>query len=101
VVPYYEKGILAGSTSGLPALMSWYVQVCWPINTYIQPGDNYTLAVQAEPAVLDTINWDLNNGTLELSTIGGFTTGYPILAVVGSPSCQWYCSGDPFIGEPA
>ena len=56
--------------------------MCWPFNTYIQPGDNYSLIVQSEDVVQQALTWDLNNDTLELSTTADFASGYPIEVVV-------------------
>ena len=53
-------------------------QVCWPFNTYIQPGDNYTVDLQAEDVVLNAMTFNVtDDGTLQLST--GGTSSLPIL----------------------
>ena len=60
-------------------------QVCWPINTLIQPGSNYSLELQAEASVLQALSWDVTNSSLQLSTSGSFRTLYPIVAIVRDP----------------
>lgn len=69
------------------AQVVWPLQICWPFNTYIQPGDNYTLDLQAEDVVLQAIDLNVtDNGTLQLSTDGDFQSPYPIVAIVRSLS---------------
>ncbi|CAK0736661.1 hypothetical protein CVIRNUC_000782 [Coccomyxa viridis] len=58
------------------------VQVCWPINTLIQPGSNYSLELQAQTAVLQALTWDVSNSSLQLSTNSSFRSLYPIVAIV-------------------
>lgn len=58
-------------------------QVCWPFNTYIQPGDNFTVDLQAEDVVLDAMRLNVtDDGTLQLSTEGNFRSPYPVVAIV-------------------
>ena len=57
-------------------------QVCWPVNTLIQPGSNYSLELQAEASVLQALSWDVTNSSLQLSTNGSFRSLYPIVAIV-------------------
>lgn len=58
-------------------------QVCWPFNTYIQPGDNYTVDLQAEDIVLDAMTFNVtDDGTLQLSTEGNFQSPFPVVAIV-------------------
>ncbi|CAL8470357.1 g9899 [Coccomyxa elongata] len=60
--------------------------VCWPFNTYIQPGDNYTVDIQAEDVVLDAMTFNVtNDGTLQLSTEGNFRSPYLVVAIVSLP----------------
>jgi len=61
------------------------LQVCWPINTLIQPGSNYSLELQAQSAVLQALSWDVVNSSLQLSTNGSFRSNYPIVAIVRAP----------------
>ena len=56
--------------------------MCWPINTLIQPGSNYSLVLQAEASVLQALSWDVTNSSLQLSTNGSFRSLYPIVAIV-------------------
>ena len=58
------------------------VQVCWPINTLIQPGSNYSLELQAQTNVLRALAWDVSNSSLQLSTNASFRSLYPIVAIV-------------------
>ena len=60
-------------------------QVCWPFNTVIQLGTNYSADLQAEAAVLAALGWDIANGTLQLFTAGNISTNLPISAVVRMP----------------
>jgi len=60
------------------------LQVCWPINTLIQPGSNYSLELQAQSAVLQALSWDVVNASLQLSTNGSFRSNYPIVAIVSA-----------------
>ena len=60
-------------------------QVCWPINTLIQPGSNYSLDLQAEASVLQALSWNVANSSLQLSTSGSFRSMYPIVAIVRDP----------------
>ncbi len=62
------------------------VQVCWPINTLIQPGSNYSVELQAESSVLQALSWDVTNSSLQLSTNGSFRSLYPIVAIVSVTS---------------
>ncbi len=65
----------------------WLItQVCWPINTLIQPGSNYSLELQAEASVLQALSWDVTNSSLQLSTNGSFRSMYPIVAIVSDLS---------------
>ena len=59
-------------------------QVCWPVNTLIQPGSNYSLELQAQSAVLQALSWDVVNSSLQLSTNGSFRSNYPIVAIVSA-----------------
>ena len=56
--------------------------MCWPINTLIQPGSNYSLELQAQNAVLQALTWDVSNSSLQLSTNSSFRSLYPIVAIV-------------------
>ena len=58
------------------------VQVCWPINTLIQPGSNYSLELQAQANVLRALAWDVSNSSLQLSTNASFRSLHPIVAIV-------------------
>ncbi|BDA44394.1 hypothetical protein COCOBI_05-5780 [Coccomyxa sp. Obi] len=61
-------------------------EVCWPFNTYIQPGDNYTIDLQGEDVVLDAMTFNVTaDGTLQLSTEGNFQSPYPVVAIVSLP----------------
>eukprot|EP00884_Botryococcus_braunii_P022190 jgi/Botrbrau1/8655/Bobra.0087s0009.1 len=60
------------------------IEACLPFNIAIAPGrpDNYTIVAVGESPVLDSINFSVSNGTLQLSTDGDFnTTGSVELAV--------------------
>ncbi len=69
------------------------VQVCWPINTLIQPGSNYSLEVQAQTNVLQALAWDVRNSSLQLSTNASFRSLYPIVAIVRSPILELLSCG--------
>lgn len=69
-------------------------QVCWPINTLIQPGSNYSLELQAQTGVLQALAWDVANSSLQLSTNASFRSINPIVAIVTSslPSSAYQCA---------
>lgn len=66
-------------------------QVCWPVNTVIQTGANYSADLQAEASVLPALGWDVSNGTLQLFTTDNISTNLPISAVVRLPLCMLMC----------
>jgi hypothetical protein len=37
--------------------MPW--QVCWPWNTLVQPGNSYSMSVQAQSSVIDALGWQV------------------------------------------
>ena len=58
--------------------------MCWPFNTYVQPGVNYTGDFQAQDDVLSGLGWDVVNSTLQLYTTADMSSTLPVSIVVGT-----------------
>ena len=58
------------------------MQLCWPFNTLIQTGPNYSLDNQAEDNVIDALGWNVVNDTLTLFTTSNIQSAFPVIVVV-------------------
>ena len=65
------------------------VEVCVPFNVAIQPGPDYAVQIAGEQAVKDAFKATVGgDGTLQLQTMGAFTTTQPIECIVSLPAAK-------------